>query len=136
MEMKRTIKILFIIFVELFFLWSVFSCIYYASPWRSNNYINYLPEHRICPQYDLKTGEVTNRAEVTFWSANDYVPPINMVVENIFNCFTKYWLVFLSVLLLLFPLVYYYTGRKKNNILLLVTYYQLLLIAIMVLALI
>ena len=105
--MKRTIKILFIIFVELFFLWSVFSCIYYASPWRSNNYINYLPEHRICPQYDLKTGEVTNRAEVTFWSANDYVPPINMLVENIFNCFTKYWLVFLSVLLLFFPLVYY-----------------------------
>lgn len=134
--MKRTIKILFIIFVELFFLWSVCSCIYYASPWRSNNYINYLPEHRICPQYDLKTGEVTNRAEVTFWSANDYVPPINMVVENIFNCFTKYWLVFLSVLLLFFPLVYYYTGRRKNNILLLVTYYQLLLIAIMVLALI
>lgn len=131
--MKRTIRILFIILAELLFLLSVFSCIYDTTPWRSNNYINYLPEHPVYPQYELTTGEVTNSAEVTFWSADDYVPPINIVIEITFNFFTKYWLVILSFLLVFILPVYYFTEREKNNKLLLVTYYQLLMIAVMVL---
>lgn len=134
--MKRIIKILFIVLVELLFLWSVLSCIYVSTPWRSNNYIKYLPEHPVYPQYDLTTGEVTNSAEVTFWTDDEYVPAFNMAIENIFHCFTNYWLVFLSILLLFFFPVYYFTRRKKNNLLLFITYYQLLMIAIMVLALI
>ena len=70
---------------------------------------------------------------MTSWSANDYIPPINIVVENIFNCFAKYWLVILSFLLVFILPVYYFTGREKSNKLFLVTYYQLLMIAVMVL---
>lgn len=131
--MKRFVQIQFIIIVELFFLWSILSSTYYATSWRKNNYIKYLPEHPVYPQYNLTTGEVTNSAEVTVWSISDYVPSVNMIVENIFNCFAKYWLVILSFLLVFILPVYYFTGRGKNNKLFLVTYYQLLMIAVMVL---
>lgn len=127
--MKRIVKPLFIILVELLFLWSVLSCIYVSTPWRSNNYINYLPEHPVYPQYDLTTGEVTNSEEVTFWSANDYVPAINMAIENIFDCFANCWIIMVSLLLAFILPVYYFMGQKERKNCWSLLYYQLLLVA-------
>lgn len=132
--MNRTIKNLFFILVELFFLLSILSCVYFGTSWRKDNYQNYLPEHRIYPQYDLATGEVTNKDEVTFWSDDDFVPTFNMIVESFFNWFMGLWNVLFSLFLIFIFPVYYFTSKNNNIWHWVLVYYQLLMIAVMVLA--
>ena len=131
--LKKYIKILFFILFELFFLSTVFSCLYVATSWRSHNYLIYLPEHRVYPQYSLESGEVTNSDEVTFWSDSEYVPNLNMVIENVFVWLSENWLM-LFILFFIFILpIYRLTRQDGKKWPWIIVYYQLLMTGIMVL---
>lgn len=131
--LKKYIKILFFILFELFFLSTVFSCLYVATSWRSDNYLIYLPEHRVYPQYSLESGEVMNSDEVTFWSDSEYVPNLNMVVENVFVWLSENWLM-IFILFFIFILPICQLTRQDGKIWpWIIVYYQLLMTGIMVL---
>jgi len=103
--MRKILFITYFSFVAILFLSYSYSIIY-DKKLHDIIYEKYLPEIRINPQYDLKTGEVANKDEVNFWSAADYVPWYGFASYKTYY-FTKsngiFFLIF--ALLLYFPML-------------------------------
>ncbi len=99
--MKRSTVLIYTTLVSLFLLLTCYSFIYIKFL-HSEVYLSHLPEEVIYPEYNLKTGEITNSETTNFREASDFVPIYGLIMYNAYD-FCKNWgAVFLILLIIMF----------------------------------
>ena len=108
---KKRIFIIYFSFVSGLLILAFFS-FFYEKKLHDEIYVKYLPEVIIYPQYELKTGEITNKDEVTLWNISDFVPWYGIASYKICDFFQFFGLFLVSFAILLYLPVLLY--NRKN----------------------